>query len=71
MMLQCNACGPLGWPRRPSRTDLCAQLATLDRYGPTGLGMGVVDALRSFLSARWRDRARQARRFPAAESARP
>lgn len=31
--------------------DLCAQLAPLNRYGPTGLGAAIASALRALTSA--------------------
>jgi hypothetical protein len=56
-MLQCKTGSSSVRPARLLRSDLCAQLAPLNRYGPTGLGAALVDGLRALFGAARRARA--------------
>jgi hypothetical protein len=44
-------------PARLLRSDLCAQLTPINRYGPTGLSTALVDGLRALFGAAGRARA--------------
>jgi hypothetical protein len=47
-------------PPRLLRCDLCAQLAPINRYGPTGLSVALVDGLRALVGSARRARAGEA-----------
>jgi hypothetical protein len=52
MFQTCNLAEAPGRPDpRLVRSDLCAQLAPLDRYGLTGFSSALVDAARALLGA--------------------
>jgi hypothetical protein len=60
MITQLQNGGSFPRPPRLLRCDLCAQLAPLNRYGPTGLSTALVDGLRALFGATRRVRAEEA-----------
>ncbi len=60
MMSQCKTGSSIVRPTRLLRSDLCAQLAPLNRYGPIGLSTALVEGLRALFGATRRVRADEA-----------